>query len=213
MVCVINILSIFTRTSMKKKFLFVFFVLFFLENPIYSATQPVEEGVFTALGLHMRAISKRKASRMPVSLVTLEEQSLFSGEPHVLFSGVQGKLSKTSGDLESFKCSRSLLREQEKSLTAQSINQTGCILKVTEEDIEKTVRRIHDTTWNIKRLEREIPLLEVIIGRNAERLAKHITHERLLEYVQKKDPAFHARLTTELTEHLETILETLLPTS
>ncbi len=197
---------------MKKKFLFIFFVFFFLENPIYSATQPIEEGVFTALGAHIKALSKRKQSKLHVSLEPAE-QSLFSEKSSVLLSGVQRKLCKTREDLDSYVCSRTLLREQEKSLISLSTTQTGCILKVTEGDTEKTVRRIHDATWNIKRLEREIPLLEVIIGRNAERLAKHITHQRLLDYVEKNDPAFHTRLTTELKEHLGTILETLLPTS
>lgn len=199
---------------MKKKFLFIFFVFFFPENPVYSATPPIaiEEGVFSALGAHIKAISKRRASRLPVSLEP-NEQFLFSGKSHVLFSDVQRKIDTSHAALAGYVCSRTLLRAQEKNLINQSINQTGCILKVTEGDIGETVRCIHDTTWNIKCLEKEIPLLEAVIRRNAGRLDLYITHKRLLDHVKKTDSAFYERLTTELEPHLLTILETLLPTS
>ncbi len=99
----------------------------------------------------------------------------------------------------------------------QSQNQTGKTLTATQTDIEKTVRRIHDVTWNIKRLERNILLLKAILTRNndetTQKAIQYVTHERLLRSVQKKEPEFWQRLSTEWSqEKIEEILENLLPT-
>lgn len=95
----------------------------------------------------------------------------------------------------------------------QSQCQTGKTLEATRADIEKTIRSIHDATWNIRRLEREISLLEAIIDRNKTRSSESVTHNRFLSYVGKKDPDFMKRLTAEWSkERINEVLEFLLPT-